>query len=932
MLQFNYSIYLFKLIIVAILIVFVKSQNSYEAVGFQPSVSSGCASSLISLASYLNTACTSIVSSILLNSTKLDVCTQGTSGVNCFNPGELYEVAQQSNALVPVFRLPNASTCDLCTSSSGMINTCLPLLIAIREASYNQAINYTAFGIENNKSAIQIVDKIIANTQCNASDKASTFILEYQAQVLCASSDTFGYSIASGGYIPGILDMRSLTQCGICGVVPCLSGQLCNGDGLARNCPAGYYCPTTAAAIPCPENHFCPEASTTPQSCSGSAAGSCAKKSKRTVVWIPLFFALLFVFGVIGADYYLNSSKSHNQLRRTSSGFKQVASVDATSLPPVKSPVSIKFENIRLVTGKTVRIAGVSGNIRPGKFTAILGGSGAGKTSLMNVLLGREDRTDGTIEYSTPDFGGKIPSQLLDRVVAFVPQNDVYLREMTVEQLVTYSAKWRLPSCYTKANIDERVEDVLSQLQLQHLRHTVVGGFGSEGSVLSPGDRKKVNIALELVAGPNVLFLDEPTTGIDASSAMNVARIISNLAKTGITCVAVIHQPRGEIFSLMDDMIILIRGGKMAYQGPTEYVLPYFERYGFKISNPKANKTDFLIDITSKPPKLTDLNQLIDRKGDGLSNEDMINNNNADNESVEFWSNKWTEDGESFVSNLITQNKTSKHTILNNNSNSNAPTDYLAHKTDEIHSNQIKTSDPVSNRSSERSYREFSSLPIDTKRPGFLTQSLLAFRRGVEQHFKNGVIISDLLVYLVGGSIMGIVSCGGPLLINAIPYIYQGSCPPGAEVRCNTWIRFEIAPAVFLMCMIVGSVTIPGSIRTFGREKEVFSREAAVGANKLAYFLGKSCSDIPFMAINAFIYMAPLMAIAPWQSPTRYVYAALFVCIYTVTAMGYWLSYVFNDPDAAVLTGTILAILLNLFSGFVPTIGDGPIGQIMYTH
>jgi len=791
-----------------------------------------------------------------------------------------------------------------------MIDQCLPLLIAVREASYNQAINYTAFGIQNNQTAIDIADKIIANTQCNTTDQASTFILEYQSQVLCSSTDTFGYSLATGGYIPGILDMRALTQCGICGVVPCLSGQLCSGDGQARACPQGYYCPTTAEAIPCPEEHFCPVGSIEPKKCAGSASGSCgSEKAYRSVVWIPFFFALLFLVGVFAADYYLISNKSELRLKRTGSGgFKPVASVDSSSLPQVKSPVSIKFDNIRLVTGKTVRISGVSGFIRPGKFTAILGGSGAGKTSLMNVLLGRENRTSGDIEYRTPEFENRIPSKLLDRVIAFVPQNDVYLREMTVEQLVTYSAKWRLPACYQPNHIAERVDDVLTQLQLQHLRHTVVGGLGSDGSVLSPGDRKKVNIALELVAGPNVLFLDEPTTGIDSSSAMNVARIISNLAKTGITCVAVIHQPRSEIFSLIDDMIILIRGGKMAYQGPTAYVLPYFEQFGFKISNPKANKTDFLIDITSKPPKI----------------EGSEETNNA--VSVDYWTEKWSEGGEEFVTRLSAGDMDGK--TKSQPSNNTAPANYVGGNDAE----NPNIAQPKSNKSLETSYREFASLPLNVKRFGFFTQLYLSFWRGVEQHFKNGVFISDLMVYFVGGIIMGIVSCGGPLLINAIPYIYQGSCPPGAEVRCNSWIRFEIAPAVFLMCMIIGAVTIPGSVRTFGREKEVFSRESSVGANKLAYFLGKSLSDVPFMTVNVFLYMAPLMVIAPWQSPTRYIYAALFVVTYTVTSMGYWLSYVFADPDAAVLTGTILAILLNLFSGFVPTIGDGPIGQVMYTH
>lgn len=230
-----------------------------------------------------------------------------------------------------------------------------------------------------------------------------------------------------------------------------------------------------------------------------------------------------------------------------------------------------------------------------------------GKTSLINVLLGREAKTAGDIQFYSESTADRLPARLVDRIVAFVPQNDVYLREMTVLELVRHSALWRLPSVLSRQYIDDRVEEVLTQLQLQHIRDCVVGGMGDSGSnvvQLSPGDKKKVNIALELVAGPNVLVLDEPTTGIDASSAMNVANIISNLAKSGITCVAVIHQPRSEIFSLIDDMLILVRG-KVAYQGPTNQVLPYFARFGYTLPHSKANKTDFIIDITSSPPTAT---------------------------------------------------------------------------------------------------------------------------------------------------------------------------------------------------------------------------------------------------------------------------------------------------------------------------------------
>lgn len=241
-------------------------------------------------------------------------------------------------------------------------------------------------------------------------------------------------------------------------------------------------------------------------------------------------------------------------------------------------------------------------------------------------------------------------------------------------------------------------------------------------------------------------------------------------------------------------------------------------------------------------------------------------------------------------------------------------------------------SEALTRRREEASASNKTFVPLDVPRPGFVRQLLLNTVRGLQQHTKNGVYLSDMLVHFLGGVIMGIATCGGPLLIGLIPPLYQGSCPPGAEVRCNIWQRFEVGPATFLISMILGAITIPIAVRTFGREKEVFAREAAVGANPLAYYLGKMLADFPFMALNCFLYMAPIVAIAPWQAPPEMLYAIMLCLALVVLSLGYVLSLVFADPDDAVLTGVIFAILLNLFSGFVPTIGDGPIGQIMYTH
>lgn len=222
-------------------------------------------------------------------------------------------------------------------------------------------------------------------------------------------------------------------------------------------------------------------------------------------------------------------------------------------------------------------------------------------------------------------------------------------------------------------------------------------------------------------------------------------------------------------------------------------------------------------------------------------------------------------------------------------------------------------------------------IPLDTPRQGFFVQTYLFACRGILQRCKQSLYWKDLLAYFIGGIIMGIVSCGGPLYISAIPFMYQGSCPPGSEPKCTAWLRFAVGPSTFYMSMILGAVVMPAAVRAFGKEKAVFARESAVGANHLAYFLGKVIADCPFLVINTFIYLAPMIIIAPWRAPVHALYGLLLTLHVVVSALGHFLSLVM-ESDAAVLCGVILAILLNLFSGFVPLLGDGPIGQIMYTH
>jgi ABC-type multidrug transport system ATPase subunit len=158
------------------------------------------------------------------------------------------------------------------------------------------------------------------------------------------------------------------------------------------------------------------------------------------------------------------------------------------------------------------------------------------------------------------------------------------LREMTVREVIAYSAKIRLPSSWTSAEVNDFVTIILQSLGLLHVQHSFIGSEADSRGI-SGGQRKRVNIAIELAAAPLALFLDEPTSGLDSTGALGVVDVMKRICAIGVTVIAVLHQPRIEIFQAFDEVLLLVPGGLTAYMGPREQVISYFSDLGFIVTS-----------------------------------------------------------------------------------------------------------------------------------------------------------------------------------------------------------------------------------------------------------------------------------------------------------------------------------------------------------
>jgi len=203
----------------------------------------------------------------------------------------------------------------------------------------------------------------------------------------------------------------------------------------------------------------------------------------------------------------------------------------------------------------------ISLTARPGTLTAIIGGSGAGKTTLSRVIAGYTSPTSGSVTFEGHDIHTEYAS--LRSRIGMVPQDDVVHRQLTVNQALNYAAELRLPPDTSKADREQVVAQVLEELELTNHADTRV-------DKLSGGQRKRASVALELLTGPSLLILDEPTTGLDPALDRQVMMMLRQLADAGRVVLVVTHSV--SYLDVCDQLLLVAPGGKTAFLGPPSQI------------------------------------------------------------------------------------------------------------------------------------------------------------------------------------------------------------------------------------------------------------------------------------------------------------------------------------------------------------------------
>ncbi|KAK6472207.1 ABC transporter G family member 14-like [Huso huso] len=258
--------------------------------------------------------------------------------------------------------------------------------------------------------------------------------------------------------------------------------------------------------------------------------------------------------------------------------------------------LAVRFRGVEVeIQGRQI-LRDVAGTVLPGELLALMGPSGSGKTTLLSVLTGRIQAKSGQVT-----LGGRPLTKNLRRMLCYVMQQDIFFPNLTVKDTLMCQAHLRLPDSVTFAEKEKIISVLVEELGIKKCLNTIVGNDFVRG--VSGGERKRVNIACELLTDPSVMLLDEPTSGLDSSTSHSLIATLKHYAvKHQKTIISSIHQPSSLIFHMFDKLL-LMSDGEVAYYGQASRIVDFFADLGMPCTA-HENPADYMLDKVKESPEV----------------------------------------------------------------------------------------------------------------------------------------------------------------------------------------------------------------------------------------------------------------------------------------------------------------------------------------
>eukprot|EP00762_Andalucia_godoyi_P002220 ANDGO_07546.mRNA.1 ABC transporter G family member 24 len=593
----------------------------------------------------------------------------------------------------------------------------------------------------------------------------------------------------------------------------------------------------------------------------------------------------------------------------------------------VLEKMDIEFQDLGLTlhNGKTI-LANVSGVLRAGRVAAIMGPSGAGKTTFLSVLSGKVKKSKGVITVNGKEENNGITR--FRSLVGYVPQEDVMIRTSTVYSILRFSANYRLPRNESKEQRKQKVFDAIQLLGLSNVMESVIGDEKTRG--ISGGQRKRVNIGIELVTDPKVLFLDEPTSGLDSSSSLDVCMALRRLARTkNVLVAAVLHQPRYEIFAAFDDLLILGKGGRTIYIGAGEDALPYFESLGFHCP-PRVNAADFLMDIASGKvcreresipfdscllPSLWEMHQ--SNKNQLESNPKTAKDfNGVENVVVEIPGTLQS------ASAAVTSDRPSSTP----RKRMSAEKSWLRRRCDSLREFVRDAKSDVSDYASDLrdSLKTMFTKDEFRQTPSAFVLLWLCFKRSMSCAYPGwGRFLRENLLHIMIGLFLGVVARPNKYLGPLPQSMSIDLCPFMLQQLCTLPLSDGYELLALFLCWGLSFAGAATAVSTFGFEEANYFREVGSGMKTLPYYIAKALSDIPRVGLAAFFFELAYLGVYDTSANIFVLYSIALLLYANGIAIGYVLTTVIGvglTPLFSVVVTLLFSAVLSGGTNRLPTV------------
>lgn len=691
-------------------------------------------------------------------------------------------------------------------------------------------------------------------------------------------------------------------------------------------CSAGNYCPPPGnVSLQCPQGYYCPIGSAEPIECPWLSMCAPGTIQPRQVGILLVLLLVDFALGAAFIAYYRFRQYKHQK------SFSIVAETSEENLeaPPSRTATQVLIEGFNLARGnqsllnftfKDVGLSlsngkkiieGVSGVIRSGEVTAIMGPSGAGKTTFLATLMGKISsswKAEGSLQVNGRE---SIGLSHLKRLVGYVPQDDVMHRELTVWQNLQYSADIRLPRDWNRDQRHRHVNAVLEVLDLTDVRNSTIGDDATRG--VSGGQRKRVNIGLELAACPLALFCDEPTSGLDASASLSVVTAVKRVAQTtGITAVMVIHQPRQEIWNALDRVLILAPGGLTAFNHDRRHALPYFAHFfGIRVKR-QDNPADVIMDYISA--HASECARVWKESGkdwldDFVSTQGVLSGDDDDAPTKP----PKTDDGNIKESSGKKKRKKKRAIQLSTSAIELDEVDETP-QVEDLPARNSKKHPTARNSSNEpsRMHEMIASEGEDAEEKvvrgaNILMQVWWVLLRAIKSQYANiDSLALEMFLAVMAGAIIGFASQLHFTGIAIEPYSMLSPTP-----------QISLIPQKSLYInMAVGIAAASAGVKTFSEDMVIYWREASSGHDRLAYYLGMSLANIPRIILGGLHFTALFQILSMTYVPFGTMLLNVTLIFFAVYGLAAIVSMVVPRKDAPLLAA-VLGVVAAVLCGYI---------------